>query len=75
MFLSSFWGKGFAFEATSQVLCHSFEDKVYNKLIAEAQSANTSSCALLKRLGFYEVKRVIRFNAEQVIFAIDHPVI
>lgn len=75
MFLSSFWGNGFAFEAISQVLCHSFEDKEYNKLIAEAQSANTSSCALLKRLGFYEVKRVIRFNAEQVIFAIDHPVI
>ncbi|MGO4268847.1 GNAT family N-acetyltransferase [Paenibacillus sp. TAF58] len=73
MFLSSFWGNGFAFEAISQVLCHSFEDKICNKLIAEAQSANTSSCALLKRLGFYEVKRVIRFNAEQVIFAIDHP--
>ncbi|WP_414813291.1 GNAT family N-acetyltransferase [Paenibacillus sp. Soil766] len=52
MFLSSFWGNGFAFEAVSQVLCYSFEDKVYNKLIAEAQSANTSSCALLKRLGF-----------------------
>lgn len=72
MFLSSFWGKGFAFEAISQVLRYSFEDNVYNKLIAEVQSANTSSCNLLKKLGFYEVKRVIRFNAEQVIFARDH---
>lgn len=73
MFLSSFWGHGFAFEAVNQVLCHSFENKAFNKLIAEAQSANISSCGLLKRLGFYEVKRVIRFDAEQVIFAIDHP--
>ncbi|MWC29185.1 GNAT family N-acetyltransferase [Paenibacillus sp. MMS18-CY102] len=71
MFLSSIWGKGFAFEAVSQVLCHSFEDKVYDKLIAEAQSANASSCALLKKLGFYEEKRVIRFNAEQVIYVLN----
>jgi ribosomal-protein-alanine N-acetyltransferase len=75
MFLSDFWGNGFAFEAVSQVLYDSFENKEYNKLLAEAQSANTSSCDLLKRLGFYEVKKVNRFNAEQVIFAIDHPVI
>lgn len=72
MFLSSFWGNGFAFEAISQVLRHSYENNLYNKLIAEAQCANTSSCNLLKKLGFYEVKRVLRFNAEQVIFAIDH---
>ncbi|CAH1210751.1 hypothetical protein PAECIP111893_03264 [Paenibacillus plantiphilus] len=71
MFLSSVWGNGLAFEAVSEVLYHSFKDKAFNKLIAEAQSANTSSCALLKRLGFYEVKRVNRFDAEQVIFAID----
>ncbi|MZQ80813.1 GNAT family N-acetyltransferase [Paenibacillus sp. 5J-6] len=73
MFLSSFWGNGFALEAVSQVLCHSFEDKAYKKILAEAQSANTSSCALLKKLGFYEVKRVTRFDAEQVIYSIDHP--
>ncbi|WP_165763733.1 GNAT family N-acetyltransferase [Halalkalibacter urbisdiaboli] len=75
MFLSSFWGKGFAFETISQVLRNFFEDNVNNKLIAEAQSKNTASCNLLKRLGFYEVKKVIRFNAEQVIFAIDYPII
>ena len=71
MFLSSCWGNGFAFEAISRVLEYSFENKVFNKLLAEAQSANTTSCALLKRLGFYEVMKVSRFNAEQVIFAID----
>ncbi|MZQ83024.1 GNAT family N-acetyltransferase [Paenibacillus sp. 5J-6] len=43
---------GFACEAVSEVVYHSFEDKAFTKLIAEAQSANTSSCALLKRLGF-----------------------
>lgn len=73
MFLSSYWGNGYAFEAISQVLHYSFEDNQYNKLLAEAQSANTSSCNLLKKLGFYEVKRVNRFNAEQVIFALDYP--
>ncbi|MEX1030757.1 MAG: GNAT family N-acetyltransferase [Paenibacillaceae bacterium] len=73
MFLSSFWGNGFAYEVVSQVLSHSFENNLFNKLIAEAQSANSSSCSLLKRLGFYEVRKVIRFNAKQVIFAIDHP--
>lgn len=72
MFLSSFWGNGFAFEAISQVLRRSFEANEYNKLYAEAQSVNTSSCSLLKKLGFHEVKRVIRFNADQVIFAIEH---
>lgn len=41
MFLSSFWGNGYAYEAVSQVLYHSLENNVNNKLVAEAQSANT----------------------------------
>ncbi|WP_166246434.1 GNAT family N-acetyltransferase [Paenibacillus turpanensis] len=73
MFLSSSWGNGFAYETVSQVLHHVFKEQQYEKLIAEAQAANTSSCNLLKKLGFYEVKRIIRFNAEQVIFAIEKP--
>ena len=39
MFLSRIWGNGYAFEALSQVLRYSIEANVFNRLLAEAQSA------------------------------------
>ncbi|MBP3951738.1 GNAT family N-acetyltransferase [Bacillus suaedae] len=75
MFLASSWGKGFAFESIGQVLRDFLNDNINIKLIAEAQSKNIASCNLLKRLGFYELKKVTRFNAEQLIFAIDYSII
>ncbi|SER23674.1 Acetyltransferase (GNAT) domain-containing protein [Gracilibacillus ureilyticus] len=75
MFLSRYWGNGFAFETVSRVLHHFFKVNINKKLIAEAQSKNTASCSLLKRLGFQEIKKVVRFNSEQIIFAIDYPTI
>jgi len=70
-FLSSIWGKGYATEAVGALVKYAFDVLGHEKLIAETQSANTASCAILRKLGFYEEQRLVRFGAEQIIWVID----
>ena len=70
-FLSSVWGLGYAFEAVSELIQYAFSVLGLRELVAETQSANKASCNLLQKLGFYEKQRLIRFGAEQIIWAIE----
>ncbi|WP_418887983.1 GNAT family N-acetyltransferase [Octadecabacter algicola] len=65
------WGNGFAREATACVVQHSLTGSRLDRIIAETQSANLASCRLLEHLKMVELKRLQRFGAEQVIFAIQ----
>lgn len=67
-FHPAFCGQGLASEATEAVLQHVFNDIGVQRVIAETQSKNLSSCRLLERLGFGVLERVVRFGAEQEIY-------
>jgi [ribosomal protein S5]-alanine N-acetyltransferase len=68
-FTRDVWGMGYAIEATRRVLDYALNDLGLVRLIAETQSANKPSCRLLDRLGMTELGRVMRFGAEQIIYA------
>jgi ribosomal-protein-alanine N-acetyltransferase len=73
-FHPNYWGNGFAYEAAAAVIQHAFNQLELDQVIAETQSANQASCALLQRLGMTEMKRISRFGAQQIIFALrKHP--
>lgn len=67
-FLPEYWGKGYACEVLTWLLDHCKKDFHVATVVSETQSANTRSCKLLKRLGYEEKKRLIRFGAEQIMF-------
>jgi len=69
-FLSSIWGNGYAFETVNELIQYAFNTLGLRELVAETQSANKASCNLLQKLGFYEKAKIIRFGAEQTIWAI-----
>ena len=71
IFLSEHWGKGYASEVVNTLIQYVFNEKKLNILLAETQSSNLASRRLLGKLGFYEVKNLVRFNAEQTLYAIE----
>lgn len=70
-FLSTFWGNGHAYETIQAVINYAFNTKNLDRLVAETQAANLSSCRLLEKIGFEEEKHVIRFKNEQIIYVIS----
>ena len=75
LFLSEYWGNGYASEAVRAVIHYAFSKKKLNRLVAETQSANLVSCKMLEKLGFHKVRNLTRFDSEQTLFAIDSPVV
>jgi len=73
LLLSKYWGNGYASEVASEIVRYVFNERKLNRLVAETQSANLASCKLLEKLGFYKLKELTRFNAEQTLYAIDNP--
>ena len=73
LFLSKHWGKGYASEVVTAVIHYAFSEKKINRLLAETQSANLASCRMLEKLGFHKIKNLVRFEAEQALYAIDNP--
>lgn len=67
-FLSTHWGNGYAREALQAFIDYIFTKRKLELLLAETQSANSASRALLKYLNFKEYTRVIRFNHQQIIY-------
>jgi ribosomal-protein-alanine N-acetyltransferase len=67
-FISTSWGKGYAYDSISILLKKVFNDLGLDKLVAETQKLNKKSCHLLKKLGMTEQERLVRFGAEQIIF-------
>lgn len=64
-------GRGIATAALRAALDHAFSTLKLDRVVAETQSANDKSVALLTRLGMRAVKSLVRFDAPQTIFAID----
>ena len=75
LFLSEHWNKGYASEAVSVIIQFAFNEKKLDRLVAETQSVNLTSCKVLEKLGFYKVKKLERFNAEQTLYVIDNPTV
>lgn len=69
-FASNAWGKGYAAEACKCVLDFAFQELKQDRVVAETQAKNSASCRLLDRLGMTELRRLQRYDAEQVIFVI-----
>jgi len=70
-FLSSLWGKGYAYEVTNSVLQYCINVLDIHFLVSETQTANVKSCRLLEKLGFKQSEKIIRFGSEQSIYVID----
>lgn len=68
-FLPEYWGKGYAYEVLTWLLAHCKNDLHVETVVSETQSANARSCRLLKRLGYEEKERLIRFGAEQILYS------
>jgi len=66
-------GRGFATEAVQFALRHAFGRMGLARVVAETQSLNAQSVALLERIGMVFQRTVIRFGAEQSIYAARNP--
>ncbi|WP_162013468.1 GNAT family N-acetyltransferase [Erythrobacter sp. NAP1] len=62
------WGQGYAFEACSTAKHFARQNSGASRIVAETQSVNCRSVALLHRLGFKEMERLIRFGELQSVF-------
>jgi len=65
--ISSAWGKGFMLEAMKMVIQYMFEGQKIDKILAETQAKNLKSIALVKKLGFVEIKKLKRFGEMQIL--------
>ncbi|HWK21450.1 GNAT family N-acetyltransferase [Bacillus sp. J37] len=70
-FLPNWWGSGYATEVIRVIINYALNELNLSKVVAETQTANTSSCRLLERVGMEIEKIIIRFGAEQAIFSIS----
>lgn len=70
-FIPRFWGQGYAEEAVNKVLAYAFNELNLNRVIAETQTANHSSCRLLAKVGMKLERTVVRYGAEQSVYKID----
>ncbi|WP_172840529.1 GNAT family N-acetyltransferase [Virgibacillus phasianinus] len=70
-FLPEWWGAGFATEAVQSIIHYAFNDLKLSKVVAETQTANTSSRRLLEGIGMNFEKTIIRFGEEQAVYCIE----
>lgn len=73
-FLPEWWGAGYALEVLKELLNYAFFQLNLPRIVAETQSANVASCKILKRLNMELSETVMRFGAEQAIFAIERSI-
>lgn len=69
-FLPEFWGKGCAFEVLQAVLAYCRDTLGIREAVSETQTKNIRSCRLLEKLGYRLTEQLIRFGAEQNLYAI-----
>lgn len=69
-FLPNWWGNGYATEVVQLIINYALNELKLPKIVAETQTANTSSCKLLERLGMELERTTNRFGAEQAIYSI-----
>ncbi|MDB5528534.1 MAG: hypothetical protein JWR51_1637 [Devosia sp.] len=70
LLLPEYRGRGLAAEIVAAAIARCFEiHPELDRIVAETQAANQRSCAMLLRIGMTPVQRLIRFGADQVIYA------
>ena len=67
--LPQYFGKGYAFEASSAVLNELEKDKSHKKIVATTIPSNVSSIALLERLGFEFEMEIEQGNETLALYA------
>ncbi|RLL48335.1 N-acetyltransferase [Oceanobacillus piezotolerans] len=72
--LPNWWGKGYATEVVQFIIHYVLYELNHFKVVAETQTANIYSCKLLERVGMKLERTVIRFGAEQAIYAKTRPI-
>lgn len=70
-FLPQHWGNGYASEVVRKMIDYSFTEIDLPKLVSETQTANSSSCKLLERVGMKLENKLMRFGAEQAVYSIE----
>lgn len=68
LFLPEFWRHGYAYESCCAVLDYCSSELHMDAIVAETQSKNTSSRALLEKLGFSLIRQLERFGAKQCVY-------
>lgn len=68
--LPNWWGAGYATEVVQEIISFAVNELNLQKVVAETQTANQSSCRLLEKLGMELERKSIRFGAEQAIYSI-----
>ncbi|MDP2345510.1 MAG: GNAT family protein [Deltaproteobacteria bacterium] len=74
-----FWGRGLAYEATRAIIDHVFSTRSLETLTADVDPRNTSSMALLARLGFVRTgaaERTFHIGgewADSIYYALKRP--
>ncbi|QVY62553.1 GNAT family N-acetyltransferase [Cytobacillus gottheilii] len=68
--LPHWWGAGYATEVVQVIITFALHELKLPKIVAETQTANTSSCRLLEKLGMELERTTSRFGAEQAIYCI-----
>ncbi len=69
--LPEWWRNGYGREAVQAILDYALHVLYLPRVAAETQVSNIPSRKLLERVGMREERRVIRYGAEQVIYAIE----
>jgi [ribosomal protein S5]-alanine N-acetyltransferase len=68
--LPNWWGAGYATEVVKEIISFAVNELNLQKVVAETQTANQSSCRLLEKLGMEIERKIFRFGAEQAIYSI-----
>ncbi|AIF42817.1 GNAT family N-acetyltransferase [Virgibacillus sp. SK37] len=68
--LPFWWGKGIAREVVAKLIDYAFDEMQVTQLVAETQTANQRSCALLESVGMQMKETVFRFGKEQFIYCL-----
>lgn len=67
-FMPDYWGQGLAQETVKTIIDHALSVLSTNVVLAETQTKNEQSTALLIKLGFKEIDRLVRFGEMQSIY-------
>ncbi|QHJ69928.1 GNAT family N-acetyltransferase [Planococcus halotolerans] len=68
--LPDWWGRGYAAETAAVIIDFALNSLKLPAVVAETQSANISSCRLLKKLGMELERKFFRYGAEQRLYVI-----
>lgn len=65
-FLPSFWGQGYAYEATNAVLSYGREQLHLNRIVAITSVDNHRSARVLEKIGFH-FERLVQFGEKEPV--------